>query len=101
MAARRGDDVAPCGAREIGVVEHDPPSPRPELVLQQVGERPQRPSALVAVEPQVPAGDVLLGYPALPGSRDAHDQDDFAVSVRSRLWTSGRGSRLAECTREN
>ena len=56
---------------------------RGERLVERVGELAQRPAALVAVEADVAARDVVLGEPALAGARDAHDEHDLAVAARA------------------
>ena len=56
----------------------------------------KRAAALVAVEPDVAAGDVLLGDAALPGSRDAHHEDHVRVVLRRAAGVRASRARPAE-----
>ena len=84
MPSCRFEDIASRGARQVGVVEHDPLGARREGFVERFGELSQRPSALVSVQAQVSASGVLLGDAALPGSGDAHHDDDVGVRPRRR-----------------
>src|ERR1700730_14603538 len=79
MSACRLDDIAACRAREVGVVEHEPPNTRRERFVECLSDLAQGSSTLVTVEPQVATGDVFHGNAALPGSRNAHDQDHVRI----------------------
>jgi hypothetical protein len=99
VSARGVDHVASRGAGQIGVVEHHTPGARGELVLQRVRELAEGSPAFVAVQPDETPRDVVLGHAALPGSRDAHDEDDVGVVSRTRALGGSR-ARPAECDRQ-
>ena len=84
MSAGCVDDVAPRRAREVRVVEHHPSRAGRERRVELVGERPERASALVAVQPDVAARDVLRRDPALARAGNAHHQDDVRVGPDPR-----------------
>ena len=54
-------------------------SPDDELLIERSGDVAQRASALVTVQADVAAGDVLLGDAALARSGDTHHEDDVAI----------------------
>ena len=54
----------------------------------------ERAAALVSIEPQVPARDVLDGDARLSGSGDSHDDEDVAVALRLRRPGAHRGQAL-------
>ena len=58
VPARRVDGIAPRGAREVRVVEDDPPGACRQQLVERGGELAQRAAALVAVQPLVAARDV-------------------------------------------
>src|SRR5206468_9781587 len=90
MPGRRLDRIAPLGTREIRVVEDELANTGGQLLVERDGEVAQRPSALVAVEPDVAAGDVLLRDAALPRARDAHDEHDVGGAVGLRSFRPDR-----------
>ena len=89
VAARGPDHVAPCAAREVRVVEDDPPGARRQLPVEGVGERAQGSTTLVAVEAEVPTGDVA---PRRPGSFPLPGSPSRARRPRPRARVAGRGS---------
>ena len=66
-------------------------APDASVVVELVGERSERAAALVAVEPDVAARDVLRRDPALARAGNAHHQDDVRCRPGSSRASSGRG----------
>src|SRR5262245_15657725 len=87
MSVRNLDGIASGHSGQVGVVENESTDACGELGVEFLCDLPQRAAALVAVEPDVSPGDVLVGDPALPRAGNSHDQDHLAVFgwVRRRL----------------
>ena len=75
--------LVPRRAREVRVVQHDAAGAASHLAVELVGEGAERAAALVAVEPDVATGDMLLRDRALPGAGDAHHENDLRVVTRA------------------
>ena len=86
--ARRGlDHVTPRREGRVRVVENDPSRARRERRLELVGQRAERPAALVAIQADVAACHVLLRDAALPCAGDPHHEHDLSGAGRR-----GRGA---------
>jgi hypothetical protein len=96
MPGRCLDRVASCSAGQPGVVEDDPRGAARELTVEGLGKVRQGTPTLVAVEPTIATGHEFVCATALPGARDAHEEDH--VRVRSRA-PSGRACRAKAAER--
>jgi hypothetical protein len=99
MFARCLDHVAPRRPGEPRVVENDPPSARPELLVECAGELTERAPTLVAIQTKVATSDVVSGQSAFPRSGDAHEENDVRVLVRTRSLDSGPDSRAERASK--
>ena len=93
MPAGDLDHLVPCRTREVRVVEHDPARAGDQLLVEGRGEVAQRPSAFVAVEPEVAPRRVVGRDAALPGAGNAHHEDDLGIAPRRRLRAAAPGRR--------
>src|SRR5439155_15127084 len=71
VPACRPQDRLPAGARQVSVVEHDPPRAGGEPGFERSGDAGERPAALVAVEARVALSGKVLRQRGLAGAGES------------------------------
>ena len=92
LPCSRLDHVAARRARDVRVVEHDPRDAAGQRAVEGFRELTQRPAALVAIQPDVAARDVLLATRLLPAP-GMPITSTTSASSRVTARSTGRGRR--------